>query len=262
MNYDLYAAALTPLKQDLSCDDVRLAEHCKALIARGCKGVVLFGTTGEGPSFSVSEKMKSVQEVVRYGVNPSSIILASGSSCLTDTVELVQFAHKLGFSATLVAPPSFYKNVSKEGIIAFYREVLERTEGKIILYHIPQYTGVPLTLEVVRTLYEQFPDRIAGLKESEGNFEFIKSVLQLLPSLKFYVGKEKQIPQAMKFGKVGSISGCANIFPEKILKLFEGEGLEDFEQATSILANKPFVATCKAYLKDFPKFVRPPLICE
>jgi 4-hydroxy-tetrahydrodipicolinate synthase len=108
----IYAAALTPMRLNLSCDVQELARHCLDLIHRGCQGVVLFGTTGEGASFSVEERVEVLGGVIREGVDPRKIILGNGSSNIPDSVELARAVLKWKCAAFLVAPPSFFKNVT------------------------------------------------------------------------------------------------------------------------------------------------------
>lgn len=263
----VYAASLTPLHSDLRCHDEALAKHCLQLIERGCKGVVLFGTTGEGPSFSVAERKQALQQVIARGLDPKKIILGNGSACLQDTVELALAVLENHCLACLIAPPCFFKNVTEEGVIAFYREVIRRVANpnlQIILYHIPQYSGVPLTVNIVKTLCTEFPGIVVGIKESEGNMTLVKEILQTIPECKVFVGKETLIPLAVKHGASGAICGMANLWPELICSIYEGESTLELEKVSSALRQLPFIAACKALLsegKNSPwSLVRPPLV--
>lgn len=82
----VYVAVLTPMYSDFSCDHKKLASHCFELIKQGCTGVALFGTTGEGPSFSLAERIEVLQTLIGEGLDPEKIILANGSSGIRDTV--------------------------------------------------------------------------------------------------------------------------------------------------------------------------------
>lgn len=263
----VYVAALTPLHSDLSCNNELLTEHCLQLIERGCKGVVLFGTTGEGPSFSVEEKRRTLKKVISNGLDPKKIIVGNGSSCLQDTVELALAALENNCLACLIAPPCFYKNVTDEGVISFYREVILRVSDprlQVILYHIPQYSGVSININIIKTLCTEFPNIVVGIKESEGNLFFVKEILTTVPQCKVFVGKEKQIPLAVSFGVSGTICGMANLWPELICSIYEKGNSSKLEQVSSIFENRPFISSCKALLSDSKNpnwnFVRPPLI--
>lgn len=263
----VYAAALTPLHSDLSCNHEVLAKHCLQLIDRGCKGIVLFGTTGEGPSFSVDERKETIKKVISRGLDPKKIIVANGSSCLKDTVELTLAALEYNCSACLIAPPCFFKNVTDEGVIAFYREVIQRVSNphlQVILYHIPKYSGVPITVNIVKTLCEEFPGIVIGIKESEGNISLTKEILKTVPQFKVFVGKEKQIPLAVSCGASGTMCGMANVWPELICSLYDRGNSPELEPIFLALENRPFIACCKALLADKKnpnwRLVRPPLV--
>ncbi|MES2200502.1 MAG: dihydrodipicolinate synthase family protein [Chlamydiota bacterium] len=263
----VYAAALTPLHSDLNCDYEELTKHCLDLMDRGCKGVVLFGTTGEGPSFSSLEKEETIRQVILRGLDPGKIIVGTGSSNLQDTVALVSSVLEYNCLACLISPPCFFKNITEEGVIAFYREVIKRVANpklQVILYHIPQYTGVPLTVYIVEKLCEEFPEVIVGLKESEGDLSLMKGVLKAVPRCKVFVGKENLIPEAISLGASGAICGMANLWPEIICSLYEkGEDLDSEKMFLSI-GNRPFIASCKALLAEKRglnwRLVRPPLV--
>lgn len=265
----VYVATLTPLRSNLKCHDKILAKHCLQLIAKGCQGVVLFGTTGEGASFSVKEKIKTLKNVIAYGVNPKQIMVGNGSACLQDTVDLTKAVVKLNCLALLIAPPCFYKNVTDEGVIEFYKEVIERVPDprlKILLYHIPQNTGVPITVNILKTLSTTFPNTVIGIKESEGNLSLTKALLEAVPDTQLFVGKESQLPQALTFGASGTICGIGNLYTELVCALYNKGNYEELEKLTLLVINRPFVATCKALMKkDLYRHwsrVRPPLSCK
>jgi 4-hydroxy-tetrahydrodipicolinate synthase len=220
----VYAAALTPMRDDLSCNCEELVNHCNDLMKRGCRGIVLFGTTGEGTSFSVEERESVIKTVIQSGVDSRRLIIGISCSAIADTVKLASTAIFQRCSAVLVAPPFFYKHVDDAGVVAFYREVIRRVNSsdlKVILYHIPQYSGVPLNLNIIKTLREEFPTCVVGIKESEGNISLTKDILSTFPGFKVFVGNELHISEAVQLGAVGGISGVANAFPELISSLYE-----------------------------------------
>src|SRR5262249_14732541 len=121
MNNGVYAASLTPLTADLNCANQEFANHCKKLLECGCAGIVIFGTTGEGPSFSLNERKKTLQALVDLGVDPQRLMVGTTFSAIEDAVELARFALSLNCSSFLLAPPFFFKNVKEAGVTAFYR---------------------------------------------------------------------------------------------------------------------------------------------
>lgn len=255
----VFAASLTPLKPDLSCDVQAMAEHCKELINRGCSGVAIFGTTGEGSSFSVHEKKKVMKSLIDSGIAPEKLIIAVSSCPIPDVVELAQEALKLGCAALLIVPPFFYKSVDEAGVAAFYREVILRVGNpalRIILYHIPQFSGVPFTLNLIRRLLEEFPEQVFGLKESEGNLLLVGEILKQFPHFNVYAGNEVQLSEAARLGAAGSISGMANLFPELLQSLYafgkdpsKRNDKEKIDAIRQLVRHYPFIAAFKGVME-------------
>jgi 4-hydroxy-tetrahydrodipicolinate synthase len=226
MKPGIYAASTTPLFANFNCDVETLVAHCQDLLNRGCQGIVLFGTTGEGPSFTVEERKKILKEVIDRGLNPESLILGVLCNTIDDAISLIQYAHEAGCNKILLAPPFYYKSDQEEGVLTFYREVLKRagnSQLQVLLYHIPQFTGISITTKIVKTLVEEFPKTVVGLKESEGNLSLTQEILSKFPGFLVFVGNENHIQEAVRKGGAGSICGMANICPELICSLYTSD---------------------------------------
>lgn len=269
----IYPAVLTPLRSDFSCDHETLARHCFSLVQKGCRGVTLFGTTGEGPSFSLLERLEALDALIAAGFDPKRIILGNGSSNVEDTAALGRALVRHGCMALLASPPSFYKNIQDVGVLAYYRQLIERVahqDLRLLLYHIPQYSGVPISLNVVKALSKEFPSIVVGIKESEGNLALTQAILQECPAFQVFVGNEKQIIESVHRGGSGSICGLANLYPEWICSLYlEGKrGLlpnpPRLDALFQALQGLPFSAAAKAVMAqregDHWLSVRPPLL--
>jgi 4-hydroxy-tetrahydrodipicolinate synthase len=266
----VYAAVLTPLRDDLTIDLEELSSHCFDLLSRGCQGIALFGTTGEGASLSVETKIDALEKLLSKKFDPQKVIVANGSANVTDTVNLTQSALKKGCQTLLASPPSFYKNIKEEGVIAYYREIIQRVNNpdlRLLLYHIPQNSGVPITLKIIETLLREFPSTVIGLKESEGNPEFARAIITQFPNFQVFVGNELQMIETVKTGGSGAICGLANLYPELISSLYKEPRKELIEQLKSIfsaLKGVTFIPAAKAFLAQRKgstwKKVYPPLV--
>ena len=254
----VYAASLTPLDSSLHCQEELLAEHCLQLLDRGCTGIVLFGTTGEGSSFSNQEKRQTLKQLIKRGLDPQKIILANGYASLQDTVDLALFAFAEGCLPSLVAP--------QKEVTEFYRELIRQVPRlQLILYHIPQNTGVPITAKIVETLFREFPETVVGYKESEGNLSLTEAILKAVPHCKLYVGNEMQIPAAMQLGASGTICGLANYWPELICSTYQHGTTLELEKVAALFRGRPFIPSLKALLAEknpLWRNVRPPLLPE
>ena len=227
----IWPALLTPLNADLSINHALFAEHSKELIAKGCGGVTPFGTTGEGPSFSMAERKEALEQLIKNGVPAAQIMVSTSCAALPETLELTRHAVRAGVHGCLMLPPFFLKGVLDEGIIDCYRYVIDgvhRSEGagklKMYLYHIPQVTGVGLSQHVISTLKQTYPDTILGIKDSACTTTHSVGLADAFMkdkalNMTVYVGFEPDLPEMGRRGSTGAISGLANFMPRVVGRL-------------------------------------------
>ena len=223
----IWPALLTPLNADLSIDHTRLAAHCKHLLASGCKGVTPFGTTGEGPSFSMAERKHAIDQLIKNGVPAAQIMVSTSCAALPETLALTRHAVNSGVHGCLMLPPFFIKGVSDEGIIDCYRYVLDGMADAglldrlaLYLYHIPQVSGVGLSHHVILMLKKMYPDTILGIKDSQCDTAHSVALADaFMKNLTVYVGYEPDLPELGRRGSTGAISGLANFMPRLVSRL-------------------------------------------
>lgn len=163
-----WPALLTPLDAQLRIDHDKFAAHAQERLANGCMGVTLFGTTGEGPSFSVAERREALTMMIARGVPAERIMVSTSCAALPETLDLTRHAVDAGVHGCLMLPPFFLKGVSDEGILACYEQVLAgmpAQDWRLYLYHIPQVAAVGLSHAVIGRLIERHRV-IAGIKDS------------------------------------------------------------------------------------------------
>ncbi|NJD05778.1 MAG: dihydrodipicolinate synthase family protein [Methylococcaceae bacterium] len=268
----LWCATLTPLNRAGGIDFARFAGHARNLLARGVDGIVPFGTSGEGPSFSVAERNAALDSLLAAGVAPERMAPAIGCTALSDTVALAGHALRSGCPRCLVVPPLFWKDVSEEAVFRYYAALIEAVADdrlRIYLYHIPQVSAVPISVETVARLAEAFPGVIAGVKDSAAEFAHTAALVKRLPRLAILTGFEPHLPELMQIGCAGTICGLANLWPERIAELMRPdaspEEVSQVRAALSILHRQGFVPSLKAVLArrsgnpDWCR-VRPPLM--
>ncbi|HXX86663.1 MAG TPA: dihydrodipicolinate synthase family protein [Casimicrobiaceae bacterium] len=271
----VWCATLTPLDRAGAPDHARLAAHIARLIAAGVDGVALFGTTGEGQSFSMSERRAGLDAVLAGGVPAARIIAGTGCAALTETVELTRHAVAAGCAGALVLPPFFFKGVSEEGLYASYARLIDAvadTRLRLYLYHIPQVTAVPIAHEVVARLLARYSDVVAGIKDSGGDLQHTRRLLARFASLAIFVGHEPHLPEALAGGGAGTICGIANLYPRLMRRLHDlslgGDPREELRRIDAFLARLeryPLFAAFKALLADLTadpawEALRPPLV--
>jgi 4-hydroxy-tetrahydrodipicolinate synthase len=223
----IWPALLTPLNADLSIDHGRLAAHCKNLLNSGCKGVTPFGTTGEGPSFSMAERKHTLDQLIKNGVPAAQIMVSTSCAALPETLALTRHAVNSGVHGCLMLPPFFIKGVTDEGIIDCYRYVIDGMADAglldklaLYLYHIPQVSGVGLSHHVISMLKKMYPETILGIKDSQcDSAHSIALADAFMNELTVYVGYEPDLPEMGRRGSTGAISGLANFMPRLVNRL-------------------------------------------
>jgi 4-hydroxy-tetrahydrodipicolinate synthase len=219
----IWPALLTPLDPKLNIDIPAFAAHSKSLLAAGCTGVTPFGTTGEGPSFTVAERRAALDGLVAHGVPAGRILASTSCAALPDAVALTKHAVELGAHRCLLLPPFFLKGVPDQGVVDAYRHVIDSVADsrlRIVLYHIPQVSGVPLSHVVIETLMKLYPQTIVGIKDSgcqrEPSLAYAKA---FMPPLQVWVGNEPDLQTLAAQGAKGAVSGVANVLPRLVQRL-------------------------------------------
>src|SRR6266480_969711 len=218
------APVVTPFKADLSPDCERFIRHCQWLLSQDC-GLAVFGTNSEANSMAAEERSTLLDAVVAAGVDPTRMMPGTGCCSITETVELTTHAVKHGCAGVLMLPPFYYKDVSEEGLYGYFSEVVQRvgdTRLKIYLYHIPPVAIVGITPKLVERLLKAYPNAIAGMKDSSGDWNNTKIFLDAFAESGFdvFVGSESFLLANMRNGGVGTISATANVNPAAICELY------------------------------------------
>lgn len=219
----IWPALLTPLTAKLDIDIPLFAQHSKDLLAAGCTGVTPFGTTGEGPSFSVAERMAALDGLIAHGVPAGRILVSTSCVAMPDAVALTRHAVQVGVQGALLLPPFFLKGVPDQGIIDFYTQLIEQVNDarlRIVLYHIPQVSGVALSHAVIASLLRRFPQTIVGIKDSGCQRDWSLGLAKaFMPPMQVWVGNEPDLQVMAALGTVGAVSGIANIAPKLVARL-------------------------------------------
>lgn len=234
------AAVSTPLMEDLSPDFARMATHCKWLLANGCDGLGILGTTGEATSFSVSERIRILEEMAAAGIPMIKAMPGTGAAAIPDTVELTRHAMSMGAGGVLMLPPFYYKNVSDEGVFAAYSEIIERVGDsrlRIYIYHFPQMSAVPVSLDVMGRLIERYPDTVVGAKDSSGDLDNMLAMIERFPGFAVFPGSESVFLKVLQAGGAGCITAASNLVSAPARKVYAAwtERGEVDEEADAIL---------------------------
>ncbi len=210
----IYSAALTPINDDLSINKNLYLEHCQYLMKQGHDGLAIFGTTGEANSFSIKEKCDTIDFLLSNNLDSNLLITGTGSSSVEDAIQLTKFAEKNKSRAVLLLPPFYYKNVSDEGIINYFRKIIETvgsSDFHYLLYNIPQTTSVVLNFNIIETLLKLYPNNIVGIKDSSGNIDSMLKTVKYFQDLALFCGHDSLVLKVCKRGGAGAITAGTNI---------------------------------------------------
>lgn len=218
----VYCASATPLNADLSPDLGALAAHAQTLIADGCDGIALLGTTGEANSFSLTER-KTILEAAAKAVGAGRLMPGTGVNALPETIELTRHALSLGVTRVVMLPPSYYKGVSDEGLFRAYAQAIEAigdTRLQVLLYHIPQVSGVPISLDLIDRLVTAFPGTVVGIKDSAGKIENMTAMIDRFPGFSVLAGADPLLLPLMGMGGAGCITATSNLVADSLATVF------------------------------------------
>ena len=270
------APVLTPFDAELQPDFARYLAHCQWLLSQNA-GLAIFGTNSEAASVSTALRLSLTDRLLEAGIPAAKLMPGTGACALDDAVALTRHATQIGAAGALMLPPFYFKGVSDDGLFAYYAEVIERVGSgcvPIYLYHIPQFTQVPITLKLIERLRKRYPEVIAGAKDSSGDWANSKAMIDHFAQDGFDVfpASESLLSRSMPIGGAGCISATANINPAGIHALIQGwNGAEgaalqaSADVVRNIFTAVPMIPAMKYVVGHFAdhaqwRAVRPPLV--
>jgi 4-hydroxy-tetrahydrodipicolinate synthase len=273
----VWCPVLTPVDQELKPDPTRFVAHARWLLDQGCHGLVVFGTTGEANSFAVDERTEFLDALLETGLPRDRIVVGTGCCALTDTVRLTRHAVARGVAGVLALPPFYYKNLTDEALFNSFDQVIQRvgdTGFKLYLYHFPSLSGVPITPGLLERLGAAYPDILAGVKDSSGDWNNTRLMIERFPELAIFPGAETLLLPALQAGGAGCISASCNVNTRQIRKLYDdfkagardlAEQQERLNAVRKVLQLRPMIPVMKHLIaneQNDPAWrrVRPPLL--
>ncbi|MGC6520186.1 MAG: dihydrodipicolinate synthase family protein [Candidatus Puniceispirillaceae bacterium] len=209
----LIAPILSPFNDDLSFNQDMYNALAAELLETGCSGLAPFGTTGEALSVSSAERMAALEGLVASGIDPRVVIPGTGLCNLPESIALSKHAMELGCAGVMTLPPFYFKGMGDDGYVDYFERLIQGVDHpglKIYLYHIPQVSGVGLSIDLVKRLRAAYPEIIVGIKDSSGNWENTAQLLEI-DGLIVYPGAELPVIDAVRLGGPGCISATANL---------------------------------------------------
>lgn len=205
-------ALVTPFTQDNKVNFEELKKLLEFQVEQGADSIIICGTTGEASTMSLEEKKQVIQFAIETVHKRIPVIAGTGGNCTKSSVELSQFAEKVGADGLLLVTP-YYNKTTQKGLIAHFSEIAKNVTIPIILYNVPSRTGMNIEPETCLSL-SKIPN-IVGIKEASGNISQVVKIAKLCgDDLWIYSGNDDQILPILSVGGVGVISVLSNIMPK------------------------------------------------
>jgi 4-hydroxy-tetrahydrodipicolinate synthase len=260
----VFAAAVTPLKADFTADLDAIPTLLGFLAGRGCHGILLLGTTGEGPSFSPDERLAILRSAAlgrgTYSATQGGtckLLAGTGTPSLTESIALTRSAFDLGYDGVVVVPPYYFRKASDEGLFRYFQELIRRAvpaDGFLLGYHIPGVSGIGFSLDLVARLKDAFPDQFAGLKDSSHDADFARLLGERFgPGLLVLNGTDAYFQLGLENHASGCITAPANLISPELRKIWDA-----FQRGEDVTTLQRGVAAIRHLLEQTPPF--PPIL--
>ncbi len=210
----VWSATVTPVDASLEPDAARAAAFYEELLANGIDGLNVLGTNGEAMSLSTRQRLAFMRGLIYAGIPKARTMFGTGASALDDVVELTRAAAELGVAAALIIPPFYYRDTTEDGIVRFFDALFARVAPPpVLLYNFPRMSGITFTAPFVDRLMNEFPGKIAGMKDSSNDASLQRELLKRHPELRVFTGSEETLADVLSFGGAGCISGSVALWP-------------------------------------------------
>ena len=212
----IYAASMSVFNENLSLDIDSTIRHSEKLIAAGCHGVAIFGSTGQGQLISLSEKKKLIERLKNNQLK-DHFLIGTGSNSLSENIGIMKHSINQGMNRFLLMPPAYYKYGDEE-VYSFFSNIIKHiNEGEIILYNFEKLSGYKFSIEIIKKLVKNFPKQIVGIKDSTYNlYEKIK-----IPNFLIFPGSETKLLKGLEIGCSGIISAICNVTATLARKVYD-----------------------------------------
>jgi N-acetylneuraminate lyase len=225
-------ALVTPLTPDGKLDTVSAERLVSHLYERGCGGLYVTGSTGEGIYLDFETRRKLVELVVSMSKGKGTVVVHIGAVQASQAFELAQHASRVGADAVSSLPP-FAGGYSWDEVYAYYRHICEVSKAPVVAYYIPAVTGQAFPLDKLSTLLS-LPN-CAGFKFTDTNLYLMQRIIaRLAPDQIMYNGPDEMLALGLAMGAHGGIGTTYNFMPDLILKVADLCGQGKLTEAVAV----------------------------
>lgn len=226
-------AMVTPFGKDGNVDYELLKKLIDHLLSTGTDGILVSGTTGEGPTLTEEEKIELIEKTVEYVAGRVPVVAGTGSNNTKATIEYTNKVAKIdGVDAALVVVP-YYNKPDQAGMIAHFTAVADNVDLPIVMYNIPGRTGVTMEVKTIAELSKH--QNIIGIKDCTGIVNMAEIVANTPDDFLAFTGEDADALAARNVGAQGVISVASHLFGKEISQMYAANSKGDNEIAGELM---------------------------
>lgn len=232
-NSHIMTAMVTPFGKDGNVDYELLKKLIDHLLSTGTDGILVSGTTGEGPTLTEEEKIELIEKTVEYVAGRVPVVAGTGSNNTKATIEYTNKVAKIdGVDAALVVVP-YYNKPDQAGMIAHFTAVADNVDLPIVMYNIPGRTGVTMEVKTIAELSKH--QNIIGIKDCTGIVNMAEIVANTPDDFLVFTGEDADALAARNVGAQGVISVASHLFGKEISQMYAANSKGDNEIAGELM---------------------------
>lgn len=232
-NSHIMTAMVTPFGKDGNVDYELLKKLIDHLLSTGTDGILVSGTTGEGPTLTEEEKIELIEKTVEYVAGRVPVVAGTGSNNTKATIEYTNKVAEIdGVDAALVVVP-YYNKPDQAGMIAHFTAVADNVDLPIVMYNIPGRTGVTMEVKTIAELSKH--QNIIGIKDCTGIVNMAEIVANTPDDFLAFTGEDADALAARNVGAQGVISVASHLFGKEISQMYAANSKGDNEIAGELM---------------------------
>lgn len=232
-NSHIMTAMVTPFGKDGNVDYELLKKLIDHLLSTGTDGILVSGTTGEGPTLTEEEKIELIEKTVEYVAGRVPVVAGTGSNNTKATIEYTNKVAEIdGVDAALVVVP-YYNKPDQAGMIAHFTAVADNVDLPIVMYNIPGRTGVTMEVKTIAELSKH--QNVIGIKDCTGIVNMAEIVANTPDDFLAFTGEDADALAARNVGAQGVISVASHLFGKEISQMYAANSKGDNEIAGELM---------------------------
>ena len=223
----IYPATVTAFDGDGAFDAPAMRRIVRSQLAAGVHGFYVCGGTGEGLLLNVEERQKVIETVVDEVAGRAGVIAHVGAFRTVETLAVARQAGALGVDAIAALPPSYFYTPDNIGLVSHYTELAQASDVPLLIYNLPQRTGITMTIELFDELMQV--DNIVGMKDSSGNIHGLGRFVEDHHDAVIFNGEDTVLVAGLLAGACGGIGATYNLMPHLFVRLWDAFQAGDVE---------------------------------